>query len=228
MNPAFNQTDTFESIARATYNALTVMLNKRMSHGIQMQASYTLAKGTDNSPLTGTYIVGSGDDRLSDPSNLGRDKGVSPFNQTHTFIFSTVLAPRLEGKGAGAAILNNNQLGLIVQANSGLPFNIRANQDLNRDGLSNDRPLGIERNTGRLGRVFNVDGRYSRFVPMGRVRAELFAEAKNLFNTKNVATVNRVVATDAAGNLLAPLPAPFPATGGYQQRQFQLGAKVTF
>jgi hypothetical protein len=32
------------------------------------------------------------------------------------------------------------------------------------------------------------------------VRAELFGEAKNLFNTQNVAAVNRIVATDAAGN----------------------------
>src|SRR6185295_15106372 len=151
---------------------------------------------------------GSGDDRLSDPSNVERDEGTAPFNQTHTFIFSTVIAPRVEGTGVGKVLLNNNQLGLIVQANSGLPFNIRANQDLNKDGLSNDRPLGIDRNTGRLGRVINVDGRYSRFVPLGHVRAELFAEAKNLLNTRNVATVNRVVVTDAAGNLLAALPSP--------------------
>ena len=228
VNAAFNQTDTFRSIARATYNALTVMVNKRMSHGIQMQASYTLAKGEDDSPLTGTYVVGSGDDRLSDPSNLERDLGVSPFNQTHTFVFSGVVAPRVEGNGVGRAILNNNQLGFVVQANSGLPFNIRSNQDLNRDSVSNDRPLGIERNTGRLGRVFNVDARYSRFIPFGRVRAELFGEAKNFFNTRNVAAVNRVVATDAAGNPLAALPSPFPPTGGYQQRQFQIGAKVSF
>jgi len=228
VNPAFNQTDTFRSIARATYNALTIMLNKRMSHGIQMQASYTLAKGEDNSPLTGTYVVGSGDDRLSDPSNLDRDKGVSPFNQTHTFVFSGVVAPRAEGSGLGVALLDHNQLSFVVQANSGLPFNIRSNQDLNKDGLSNDRPLGIGRNTGRLGRVFNVDARYSRFVPAGRVKGELFVEVKNLFNTQNVATVNRVVATDAVGNLVVPLPSPFPATGGYQQRQVQLGVRVSF
>jgi Carboxypeptidase regulatory-like domain len=228
VNPAFNQIDTFRSTARATYNALTAMVNKRMSHGIQLQASYTLARGEDDSPLTGTYVVGSGDDRLSDPSNLERDLGVSPFNQTHTFVFSGVVAPRLEGSGLGRAILNNNQLGFVVQANSGLPFNIRSNQDLNRDALSNDRPLGIERNSGRLGRVFNVDARYSRFIPLGRVRAELFGEAKNLFNTENVATVNRVVTTDAVGNLVGGLPSPFPATGGYQQRQFQLGAKLSF
>jgi hypothetical protein len=241
VNPSFNQTDTFLSVARSTYNALTLMVNKRMSHGIQLQASYTLAKGRDDSPLTGTYIVGSGDDRLSDPSDIERDFGVSPFNQTHTFILSTVIAPKVEGSGLGAALLNNNQLAVIVQANSGLPFNIRSTQDLNKDGLSNDRPLGIARNTGRLGTVFNVDARYSRFVPFGkRIRAEVFAEAKNVFNTGcsnpadyatcniNVSGVNRVVATDAAGNLVAPLPSPFAGTGGYQQRQVQLGVKMSF
>ena len=48
------------------------------------QATYTLARGVDNAPLTGTYVVGSSDDRVSDPTNLDRDKGVTPFNQTHT------------------------------------------------------------------------------------------------------------------------------------------------
>jgi hypothetical protein len=32
--------------------------------------NYTLARGVDNAPLTGTYVVGSGDDRVSDPTNL--------------------------------------------------------------------------------------------------------------------------------------------------------------
>jgi hypothetical protein len=241
VDPTFNQTDTFLSIAKSTYNAFTVMVNKRMSGGVQLQASYTWAKGVDDSPLTGTYVVGSGDDRLSDPSNIERDKGVSPFNQTHTFILSSVIAPRFSGSGLGVAILNNNQLAFIIQANSGLPFNIRANQDLNKDGLSNDRPLFIDRNTGRLGDVFNVDARYSRFIPFNkRVRGELFVEAKNLFNTGcsdpaqystctiNVASVNRVVTTDSEGNLAAPLPSPFVGTGGYQQRQIQLGLKVSF
>jgi hypothetical protein len=61
-----------------------------------------------------------------------------------------------------------------------------------------------------------------------RVRTELFVEAKNLFNAQNVASVNRVVQVDPLGNLLGPLPAEFPGTGGYQQRRIQLGAKVVF
>jgi len=224
----FNHVDTFQSVGRGTYNALTVTVNKRMSHGFQAQASYTLAKGEDTSPLTGTYVVGSGDDRLSDPTNVDRDKGVAPFNQTHTFVFSGLLAPKVSGSGVGPALLNNNQLGFIVQANSGLPFNIRANRDLNLDGVQNDRPIGIDRNTGRLGRVFNVDARYVRFIPIGtHLRSELFVEAKNIFNTQNVASVNRVVAVDAAGNATVPLDS-LPQLTGYLQRNVQAGLKLVF
>ena len=228
VNQNFNHVDTFQSIGKGTYNALTVTVNKRMSHGFQAQASYTLAKGEDNSPLTGTYVVGSGDDRLSDPTNVERDKALTPFNQTHTFVFSGLLAPKVSGSGIGATLLNNNQLGFIVQANSGLPFNIRANRDLNLDGVQNDRPVGIDRNTGRLGGVFNVDGRYVRFIPLGtHLRAELFVEAKNIFNTENVASVNRVVAVDAAGNPTVPLTS-FPPLTGYLQRNIQAGLKLSF
>jgi hypothetical protein len=224
----------FKSICESTYNALTATLTKRMTHGWQAEATYTLARGVDNAPLTGTYVVGSNDDRVSDPSNLDRDKGVTPFNQTHTFSIATVFAPDVPETHAGAAILNNNQLGVIVQANSGLPFNIRARDDLNADGVTNDRPNGIERNAGRLGRVFNVDLRYSRFVPVRTgQRVEVFFEAKNLFNTENLAGVNRVVTTDALGNPTSALlfnGSEYPLSGksGYDQRLMQLGLKFAF
>lgn len=229
VNPSFNQTNVFRSVGESTYQAGTVQLNKRMSHGFQLQASYTYAKGEDNAPLTGTYVVGSGDDRASDPSNLDRDQGVTPFHQTHTFVLSTVIQPTVVGGGLWPFLANNNQLGLIVIANSGLPFNVRSNLDLNRDGLTNDRPLGVARNSGRLGRVWNVDARYVRFLRFGeRLRAELFLEAKNVFNVENVSAVNRIVTTDALGNPIAPIPSLFPATAGYDPRSAQVGLKLAF
>ena len=229
IDPTFDHVNVFQSIGDSSYNAFTATWSKRMTHGWQAQATYTFARGEDNAPLTGTYVVGSGDDRVSDPSNLERDNGVTPFHQAHTLAISSVIAPSVSGDGLKAALLNNNQLGLILQANSGLPFNIRSNQDLNRDGQTNDRPLDIDRNTGRLGRVVNLDMRYSRFVPLHDTqRLELFFEAKNLFNTENVSAVNRIVTTDAAGVLATPLPDPFPPTSGYDQRQMQLGLKYVF
>jgi len=58
----------------------------------------------------------------------------------------------MQGDGIGARLANDNQIGLIVQANSGLPYNIRSNRDLNLDGIPDaDRPNGIARNSGKLG-----------------------------------------------------------------------------
>jgi TonB dependent receptor len=234
VDPTFNQVNMVKSIGESTYNAFTATMTKRMTHGWQAQATYTLARGVDTAPLTGTYVVGSGDDRVSDPANLDRDKGVTPFNQTHTFSLSTVIAPQVSDSHAGAAIWNNNQVGIIVQANSGLPFNIRTVADLNGDGVANDRPNGVDRNAGRLGRVFYLDLRYSRFIPVrGAQRAELFFEGKNLFNTQNIAGVNRIVTTDAVGNPVTTLlfnGADYPTAGksGYDQRLIQLGFKYSF
>ena len=108
-----------------------------------------------------------------------------------------------------------------------MPFNIRSNLDLNRDGVTNDRPLNIERNSGRLGSVVNLDLRYSRFVPLRDAkRVELFFEAKNLFNTENIAGVNRVVTTDAAGKPVAPLPESIPADRRLRSAPDAVGAEV--
>jgi hypothetical protein len=234
VDPTFNRINMFQSIGESTYNAFTATVSKRMSHGWMTQATYTLARGVDNAPLTGTYVVGSQDDRVSDVTNLDRDRGVTPFNQTHTFSLSTVLAPTKSGTGLGPALVNNNQLGIILQANSGLPFNIRSNLDVNQDGVNNDRPLDIERNAGRLGRVVYLDLRYSRFIPFrDSMKGELFFEAKNLFNTANIAGVNRVVTTDAAGVPASPISfngSDYPTAGksGYDQRIVQLGLKFIF
>jgi hypothetical protein len=66
-------------------------------------------------------------------------------------------------------------------------------------------------------------------VPVhGGTRAEVFFEAKNLFNRENVSGVNRVVTTDPVGNPVTPIPATFAGTAGYDQRLMQVGFKVTF
>jgi hypothetical protein len=232
INPAFDHVNVFQSIGESTYNAFTATVTKRMTHGWQAQGTYTLARGVDTAPLTSTFVVGSNDDRASDPSNIERERGVTPFNQTHTFSLSTVVSPSVGGSGLGAALLNHNQVGVILQANSGLPFNIRSNADLNGDGITNDRPIGLERNAGRLGRVLNLDLRYSRFVPLTAVqRVELFFEAKNLLNTENISGITRVVTTDASGQPTSALvldARDLPGRTGYDQRQMQLGVKYIF
>jgi len=92
-----------------------------------------------------------------------------------------VLRLQVLDRASGLMLLNNNQVGVILQANSGLPFNIRSNGELNKDGLNNDRPLFVERNSGRLGKVVYLDLSLLAFIPIAKSsRAELFVEAKNL------------------------------------------------
>ncbi|MGE0455117.1 MAG: TonB-dependent receptor [Vicinamibacteria bacterium] len=230
VDPAFDIIREVRSSGRSQYNALTLSLNRRLKNGYQFQASYTLADAKEVGVIGGRYVIGSTDvEAISDPSNQDLDYGYTAWNVTHTFIVSGVLAPQVEGESLGAKIANNNQLAFTLQANSGLPFNIRTNVDRNGDGISADRPNGIDRQSGELGRFFNVDARYSRFIPLHKdLRAELFVEAKNIFNTRNVRAVNSIVTTTANGDLAAPLPAEFPVTSTYEQRQMQLGVKLIF
>ena len=225
----------FQSIGESTYNAFTATLTKRMTHGWQAQATYTLARGVDNAPLTGTYVVGSGDDRVSDPSNLDRDRGVTPFNQTHTFSLSTVIAPSVGGDGFGAALLNNNQVGIILQANSGLPFNIRL-EPRSEPRWRQQRPAARPRAQRRAASAASsiLDLRYSRFVPLvAAQRLELFFEAKNLFNTAEHR--RREPGRDdrhrrRAGDRTPDQRQRLSDAGksGYDQRQMQLGRQVHF
>ncbi len=69
--------------------------------------------------------------------------------------------------------------------------------------MTSDRPLNISRNSLYLPVRRNMDLRYTREIPIaGTVRGEIIAELKNVFNTQQMAGINTVVTTDAAGNPL--------------------------
>lgn len=235
VDPRFNGINVVQSLGDSKYNALTLQFGKRLSGGIQYDFAYTLGKGEDNAPLTSALSV-QGDDGVMDPSNLERDRGPNIMDTRHSLAGSIVAQPKFGFGGIAGAILNHNQVGLMIQFNSGLPFNVRAGQDLNGDGVIADRPVGIARNSYYLPARYNVDMRFSRFVPLfGSVRAEVSAEFKNVLNTIQTSSVNRVLPAASVnattGELLTSLPANadgFAPTGGYEQRQFQLGFKVYF
>lgn len=182
INPAFQNIIIAEAGGNSHYNALTFQLNKRFSQGYQFSFNYTLSRARDNAPernLQGVTAVS-----LSDPSNRDFDWAYGVADQRHTFSGSLVARPNFEfGNRVVRYILNNNQFGFFMLAGSGETFPITTNFDLNGDGITNDIPVGLERNAGRAPGFFNVDARYSRVIPITeRFRLELFAEATNLFN----------------------------------------------
>ncbi|WP_291988046.1 TonB-dependent receptor [Luteitalea sp.] len=231
LDPRFNQINVVQSAGDSTYNALMLQFGKRLSGGIQFDVNYTLGKGTDNAPLT-TALSVQGDDGVSDPTNLDRDRGPNLLDTRHTFAGSVILQPTFAVDGLVGAIVNGNQLGLMMQFNSGLPLNLRSATDLNGDGVLADRPLFVGRNSLYLPARYNVDARFSRFIPFGGTRRlEIAAEFKNLFNTVQTSAVNRIIPTNAFGEPTVALPSSsdqLQPTAGYEQRQFQLGFKFYF
>lgn len=237
VDPRFNHIYSLQSTGEGHYNAFSVSLSRRLSRGTTFNMSYTLAKGEDNAPLSqhfpGTSALGVVSDQFrTDPTNLDRDKGPNLLDIRHNFNGSIVFQPTVNAEGILGRIANNNQLGVLIQLNSGLPFNITSNRDLNNDGFGSDRPLGVARNSMYLPHRYNVDMRYSRFVPIaGDIKAEIIGEFKNIFNTVQTSGVTSAIAVDTLGSPIASIPTDvsgFLPNGGYEQREFQLGFRVRF
>jgi hypothetical protein len=236
LDPRFNTIQMVEAAGVSRYDALNVQVTQRVSNGLQFSAHYTLSKATDDAPEQNlANAPGPGGFILSDPTDRGRDKGLSFADQRHTFIMSLVARPQINVRSrAMRLLLNNNQIGIVAAANSGETFNIISGTDLNGDGVfTSDRPVGIARNSGRTPPQFNVDLRYSRFFNFTeRYKLEVFAEFQNLFNINSIVQFNNVtVGTNATtGQLVGELPdfRTRNQSTAQESRQLQLGLKFHF
>ena len=244
-DPRFNQINVVQSPGESTYRALLLTFGKRSARGVQYDLNYTFGRGVDTAPMQGAILSVQGDQPRSDPANLERDKGPNALDTRHSFNGSIVATTRVNrGPAAVRALLSDNQAGIILQFNSGLPFTVTGNRDLNGDGQNNDRPLNVGRNSYYLPARWNVDARLSRFIPLGGSRrVEVLAEFKNILNTVQTSGVRTGVNVDTAGRVLSPvvfgavtstltaLPGEgkdFLPLNGYEQRKFQLGFKFAF
>jgi hypothetical protein len=233
LDPRFNQILEVQSIGRSTFKAMTVSASKRYSKGLSMNVQYSLGKGLDNTPLV-TQLTVQAEPGRSDPSDLDRDLGPNPLDTRHSFNGNIVyLTENHSSNAVVRQLLTGNQIGVLLQINSGLPVNVLANRDLNGDGINSDRPLFVSRNPLYLAARKNVDLRYTRFVPIhNSVRAEVIAELKNVFNTEQLSGITTNTVVDALGNPTAGAiptdPYQFVNPTGYEQRKFQLGFKLRF
>jgi len=232
LDPRFNHISQVQSIGDSTFKSMTVQGTKRMRNGLTFNLQYSFGKGLDNTPLLTQLTVQSESGR-SDPSNIDRDLGPNPLDMRHNFTGNVVYTSHNSSDNAMVrTLLNGNEIGVLLQFNSGLPINIPANRDLNSDGVTSDRPLGVARNPLYLPTRKNVDLRYTRWIPIhGTTRAEVIAELKNVFNTEQLSGVSTSTVVDAAGNPVSPIPDDayqFGSPSGYEQRKFQLGFRFRF
>jgi hypothetical protein len=232
LDPRFNQILEVQSIGDSTFKSMTVGLNRRLAQGISFNLQYSLGTGLDTTPLVTQLTVQSEAGR-SDPTNIERDRGPNPLDIRHSFNGNVVyISSNHSSNAVVRQLLSGNEIGVILQINSGLPVNISAVGDLNGDGINSDRPLFVGRNSLYLAPQKIVDLRYTRWIPVhGSVRGEIIAEFKNLFNAELLSGITTSFAVDAAGNPTSPIPDDpyqFVNPSGAEQRKFQLGFKVRF
>jgi hypothetical protein len=232
LDPRFNHVMQAQSLGSSTYKSITFQASKRLKQGLTFNVQYSLGKGLDNTPML-TQITVQAESGRTDPSNIDRDLGPNPLDMRHSFNGNILYTSENHSSSAVVRnLLNGNQIGVLLQFNSSLPVNIAGNRDLNGDGVVNDRPIGVGRNSLYLTPQKNVDLRYTRWIPIrGSVRGEIIAELKNVFNAEILAGITTTTTLDAVGNPVSPIPSdPLqftnPASG--EQRKFQLGIKVRF
>jgi hypothetical protein len=125
LNPNFGSIRGQIFSSTSFYDALELQLTKRMSHGIQTQASYTWAKSIDTSSasLAGDAFSNS-ISSLPWYAGTGVNRGLSDFNVGHLLVLSgTWLVPQIKSiTGPAGYVVNGWQLGGIFKASDGVPF----------------------------------------------------------------------------------------------------------
>ncbi len=232
-NPLYNNIALQDTGDNSAYNALIVNYQRRTSHGLLINGSYTWSHSIDDAPEANSYDQGSV--FISDPTNRNRDRGNAAINRPHAFTLSTVWTPVAHLNSRVAQYLaNNNEFSILANLSSGDEQNITANSVLNGDSLAGSgsgaatRPLFIGRNTVRAPNVYQFDLRYTRtfFKLWERLQPKFFLEANNLFNHPNITTINTTAAVSAATGAIVSNPTFAPVSTLLEGRIVQLGVRV--
>ena len=246
VNTSFGSLLAFSSTVRSEYNALVFQANRRLTDGLQVQASYTLAKSTDtgqNSQITTSIF-----NQPVDVFNRSYDAGPSNFDVRHKVVVSAVYAPKFYGGDSlsfGNYLLNGWSIAPIYVFYSGTPYSATISGNaINGSSGSNRFPLD-ERNSYRNPNIWNVDLRLSkRFNFTERFNLELLAEAFNLFNrtqingltntayikSTNCQGTNGIVTSNTNGLCASPNFGSIFSTdsNNFRERQIQFAARFHF
>jgi len=119
--PVFSDIFAEDTIANSSYNAFEAMLEKRFSHGLQFQASYTLSKSLDD---------GSTFEETLDPFNFRASRALSLFNSHQRFVVSYDWElPINHRTGFTGVLLNDWAVSGITQFQSGFPIRLDTEND---------------------------------------------------------------------------------------------------
>ena len=236
--PGFSRISLFESTADSRYSAFATELKRRFSRGFQFIAAYTYSDTTDNRPDQTMVVVGTDDIKgLFNNLNIRSDWGRSDLDVRHRFVFSPVyeIGTVNSDNAFGRVVLSNWSFSGIITLQTGFPYSALITGDANRDGnASTDRVPGSRRNGFTTPSIYIFDTRVTKtFKFAERYSVSLLAEAFNLFNRSNIATVNtgRYQIASTSATLLSNPAVSVPFGGARTflgERQVQLGVRFKF
>lgn len=227
----------------SSYNALWMIATRRLANRWQFNASYTWSKSLDYTSFsTGGVLV-------QDSYNLAREHGSSDFDARHRFVFSSICELPFDQN----EWVDGWQLGIIVQAQSGNPFNVvTSNSTVN--GVANtlrpdvNGPVAIFGNVdqwfdtsaftavprfGNLGRnvvigpgFYNTDFSVIKNTDLGEDwQVQFRAEFFDVFNHANFGRPGNTAGTPLFGQITSTR---FPTGESGSSRQIQFAVKLIY
>ena len=119
--PVFTNIFAEDTIASSSYNSLQTMLEKRFSHGLQLQAAYTFSKSLD--------LASSFEETLN-PFNFRKSRALSLFNSAQRFVINYYWElPFGKHNGWVGKVADDWAISGITQFQSGFPIRLQTQND---------------------------------------------------------------------------------------------------
>jgi hypothetical protein len=251
-HPTFNQESQISTVVGSNYNAAVVQLTRRMTRGLQVQASYTFAHALDDDQISSATLSGN---TPQNPFNIKGDYGNSNFDIRHKGVVAAVWQPDHFAKSDNVAakyILSGWTLSPVVVASTGLPFSPTVSGNIPGGGGTFTGVIGaggstrvpfFGRNSFRMPSFFNTDIRLSRdFHIWERATLQVSVDYFNLFNTVNITSIGTQLFSSISGTATNPvLNYANPATSTFSldsngnngtftptPRLLQVGGRISF
>jgi hypothetical protein len=206
-DPAYGQIRQIESSANLAAHSLEVSFRGNISRYFSGMAQYLLSRAYNDAGGARTIN--------SFPANnwdLTGEWARADYDARHRLNLLGSVTPGMRFS-----------LGVALAVNSGMPYSITTGRDDNHDGLANDRPPGVPRNSLQGPGYLGLDGRASRdfFLGANKEKGAVLTPAVDAFNV-----LNRVNFTGYVGNLSSPFFGKPVAAN--PSRRLQLSVRLRF
>jgi hypothetical protein len=195
LDPLYFGFSEVSNSARTWYDGLQIEVNKRLSNGINFQASYTWSKAFDTTSEATSFSGGGDSNQTGNDLKLAR--GLSRTHTPHRFtFFGTFKNPFFDkDKGFLGQVLGGWQISPVFRWAHGTPFTVTLpGVDLNLDNFGESRPVILDPSI--LGRTIGNPNTSQQLLPASAFRATTLADlgccvlGRNTFFTDGVKSVD--------------------------------------